>query len=181
MNESWMKNIPADWSVASALKTLEELGGQVKRAVDVRMKKGDVRSAVIRLLAEKPMHGYQIMNEIETRSGGAWKPSPGSVYPTLQLLADEALIESSDEGGRRTYSLTATGKEVADAEASSTPPWETGIDHPSGPRGNLAMAGARLAKAAADVARSGNTDDIDKATKLLDDATRALGAIVTHN
>ena len=91
-----MKNSAADWSIASALQTLEDLGGQFKRNVDMRMRKGDVRSAVLRLLNESPMHGYQIIHEIESRSGGAWKPSPGSVYPTLQLLVDEGLLESLD-------------------------------------------------------------------------------------
>ncbi len=181
MNDSWMKNVAADWSVASALKTLEDLGGQFKRNVDIRMKKGDVRSAVLRLLHEQPMHGYHIMHEIETRSNGAWKPSPGSVYPTLQLLADEGLIESNDSAGRRTYSLTTTGAEIAAAESTNTAPWETGIDHPSGPRGNLAMAGVRLARAAAEVARTWNTEHIEQATKLLDEATHALTAIVSHN
>ena len=71
-----------------------------------RMARGDVRSAVLALLAEQPMHGYQIITEIAQRSDGAWKPSAGSVYPTLQQLADEGLVVATESEGRKTYTLT---------------------------------------------------------------------------
>lgn len=176
-----MKNSTADWSIASALQTIEELGGQFKRNVDIRMRKGDVRSAVLRLLNESPMHGYQIISEIDTRSGGAWKPSPGSVYPTLQMLVDEGLLESKESKGRRTYSLTSAGVEVAAAEAEKPAPWETGFDRPTGPRGTLAMSGVKVAKAAAEVARVGSPEQMEKAAKIIDDAAKKLSAIVSHN
>ena len=73
--------------MSSLWDTVEQLRGEFEQKVGTRMGRGDVRAAVLALLAEKPMHGYQIIHEIEERSGGAWKPSPGSVYPTLQLLA----------------------------------------------------------------------------------------------
>lgn len=180
MNNSG-KKFGADWSVAAAIKGLEDLGSQVKRTVDVRMKRGDVRSAVLRLLHEAPMHGYQIIHEIESRSNGAWTPSPGSVYPTLQLLVDEGLITSTEADGRRTYSLTDTGTEAAAAESETPAPWNVGIAHPSGPRGNLAVAGVHLAKAAADVARTGTTEQIDRATALIDEATHALTALMSQD
>ena len=173
MKDTWTKNSGADWSLSSALQTLEDLGGQFKRNVDMRMRRGDVRSAVLRLLNESPMHGYQIMNEIETRSGGAWKPSPGSVYPTLQLLVDEGLLEVKETKGRRTYSLTKEGAEVAAAESESPAP--------SGPRGALARSGVSVAKAAADVARLGNAAQMEEATALLEETAKKLSAIVTHN
>lgn len=181
VKDTWTKNSGADWSLSSALQTLEDLGGQFKRNVDMRMRRGDVRSAVLRLLNESPMHGYQIMNEIETRSGGAWKPSPGSVYPTLQLLVDEGLLEVKETKGRRTYSLTKEGTEVAAAESESPAPWETGFDRPSGPRGALARSGVSVAKAAADVARLGNAAHMEEATALLEETAKKLSAIVTHN
>ena len=68
--------------------------------------RGDVRAAILALLTEGPRNGYQIMSEVEERSGGAWRPSPGAVYPALQQLADEGLIEAEESGGRRTFSLT---------------------------------------------------------------------------
>ena len=176
-----MKNSAADWSIASALQTIEELGGQFKRNVDMRMRKGDVRSAVLRLLNESPMHGYQIISEIDTRSGGAWKPSPGSVYPTLQMLVDEGLLDSKETKGRRTYSLTSAGVEVAAAEAEKPAPWETGFDRPTGPRGTLALSGVKIAKAAAEVARVGSPEQMEKAAKIIDDAAKKLSAIVSHN
>ena len=176
-----MKNSAADWSIASALQTFEDFGGQFKRNVDMRMRKGDVRSAVLRLLNESPMHGYQIISEIDTRSGGAWKPSPGSVYPTLQLLVDEGLLDSKETKGRRTYSLTSTGVEVAAAEAGKPAPWDTGFERPAGPRGTLAMSGVKIAKAAAEVARVGSSEQMEKAAKIIDDAAKKLSAIVSHN
>lgn len=176
-----MKNSTADWSIASALQTIEDLGGQFKRNVDMRMRKGDVRSAVLRLLGESPMHGYQIIHEIEERSGGAWKPSPGSVYPTLQMLVDEGLLESKESKGRRTYSLTATGVEFAAAEADKPAPWETGFDRPTGPRGTLAMSGVKIAKASADVARLGTPEQMEKAAQLIEETAKKISAIVSHN
>src|SRR5690606_3331929 len=75
---------------------------QLRSAFDIRpnatrVSRGDVRAAVLALLAEEPMHGYQIIREIEERSNGSWKPSAGSVYPTLQLLADEGLISAEEQ------------------------------------------------------------------------------------
>ena len=176
-----MKNSTADWSIASALQTLEDLGGQFKRNVDMRMRKGDVRSAVLRLLNESPMHGYQLIHEIEERSGGAWKPSPGSVYPTLQMLVDEGLLESKETKGRRTYSLTPTGVEFAAAEADKPAPWETGFDRPTGPRGTLAMSGVKIAKAAAEVARVGSPEQMEKAAQVIEETAKKISAIVSHN
>src|SRR6266567_396972 len=72
--------------------------------------RGDVRAAILALLREGPRNGYQIMSEIEERSGGAWRPSPGAVYPALSQLADEGLIAAEESAGRRTYSLTEAGR-----------------------------------------------------------------------
>ena len=73
------------------------------------------------LLAEQPMHGYQIIQELAERTGGVWRPSPGSVYPTLQQLEDEELVrETAAESGKRVYELTDAGREQASARR---PPW----------------------------------------------------------
>jgi DNA-binding PadR family transcriptional regulator len=75
-----------------------------------RARRGDVRAAALALLAENPMNGYQIIQEISERSGGVWRPSPGSVYPALQQLEDEGLIRAEEgAGGRRAYQLTDDG------------------------------------------------------------------------
>src|SRR2546430_11923616 len=73
--------------------------------------RGDVRAAILALLREGPRNGYQIMSDVEERTRGAWRPSPGAVYPALSQLADEGLIESEESGGRRTYRLTDAGRE----------------------------------------------------------------------
>ena len=91
-----------------------------------RPRRGDVRLAVLRLLSEEPMHGYQIITELGERSGGVWRPSPGSIYPTLQVLADEGLVTSAESDGRRVFSLTDSGR-VAVTEAEShgrRAPWD---------------------------------------------------------
>ncbi len=76
-----------------------------------RAGRGDVRSAVLMLLAEQPMHGYEIIQQIGDRTGGAWQPSPGSVYPALQMLEDQGLIQAEEAEGRRTYTLTDAGRD----------------------------------------------------------------------
>lgn len=181
MKESWSKNSNNAWMGAAAWETLDDLRKQFTRNVDMRMKRGDVRAAIIRLLAEAPMHGYQIIHEIQTRSGGAWKPSAGSVYPALQLLADEGLVTSKETAGRRTYSLSKSGQAVADAESATTAPWATGSDRETGPRGALAMAGISLARAAADVARRSKDEKILEATSIIDEAAKKLKAMLAQD
>jgi DNA-binding PadR family transcriptional regulator len=86
------------------------LGGQ--RGPKVR--RGDVRTAILDVLAQEPMNGYQIIQQISERSGGAWKPSPGSVYPTVQQLEDEGLVEGQETDGRRVLVLTDAGRAYVD-------------------------------------------------------------------
>ncbi len=89
-----------------------------------RARRGNIRTAIVTLLTERPMHGYEIMGEIAERSGGVWRPSPGSVYPTLQQLEDEGLVEPAEsESGRRVFQLTDTGKEEASAQTGPAP-WD---------------------------------------------------------
>jgi DNA-binding PadR family transcriptional regulator len=89
-----------------------------------RARRGDIRTGVLALLAESPMHGYQIIQELEARSGGVWRPSPGSVYPTLQLLADEGLVSGEEENGKRVYSLTEAGHALVEKEGvRENAPW----------------------------------------------------------
>jgi DNA-binding PadR family transcriptional regulator len=87
-----------------------------------RAGRGDMRAAILALLAEEPMHGYQIIQVISERSGGNWTPSPGSVYPTLQHLEDEGLIEPApSESGRNVYTLTEAGRTAQAADGTATP------------------------------------------------------------
>ncbi|NIA26319.1 MAG: PadR family transcriptional regulator, partial [Gammaproteobacteria bacterium] len=85
--------------------------------------RGDVRIAILHLLSEQPMHGYQIIQEISQRTDGVWNPSPGSVYPTLQQLEDEGLVRSDQRDGKNVFSLTDDGADALGSE-DQTPPWE---------------------------------------------------------
>lgn len=97
---------------------------QPEPAPGPRVRRGDVRSAILSVLAEEPMNGYQVMSRIAERSGGAWRPSPGSVYPTIQQLEDEGLVEGSQEGGRRKLKPTPAGWDyISDHRAELDDVW----------------------------------------------------------
>ncbi len=168
------------WPASAVWEAMEQIRGQFEQKAGTRMGRGDVRAAVLAVLAEKPAHGYQIIQEIEERSGGAWKPSPGSVYPTLQLLADEGLITATELQGRKTYALTEEGRAVAAEAADRGAPWEAQGAR-SRPRvGGLPKAGVDLAQAAAQVGRTGTPEQVDKAVAVLDEARRKLYAILAE-
>ena len=170
-------------------QAMEQLRSTFDKRVGTRVGRGDVREAVLTLLAEQPMHGYQIIHEIEERSGGSWKPSAGSVYPTLQLLADEGLIEASESNGRKTYSLTDAGREsVASAESST--PFDTAGSTGSNGSGSssesrrfaaLPKAGVELAQAAAQVGRTGSPEQVKQAVTVLEEARRRLYSILAQD
>jgi DNA-binding PadR family transcriptional regulator len=170
-----------NWSGAGAWEAMEQLRGQFERKVGGRMGRGDVRAAVLALLAEKPMHGYQIIREIEDRSGGAWKPSPGSVYPTLQLLADEGFISAEESNGRKTYSLTDEGRRIAEAAADQPAPWDAQSVRDAGRAPALPKAGIELAQAAAQVGRSGTPEQVKQAVAVLEEARRKLYSILAQD
>ncbi|WP_442864208.1 PadR family transcriptional regulator [Brevibacterium sp. BRM-1] len=148
-------------------------GMQGGRGRGRRMGRGDVRQAVLALLREEPMHGYQVIRELEERSGGAWKPSAGSVYPTLQMLADEGLIVADETGGKKVYSLTEEGRTEAEARSGEDAPWET-AGGGRGFGGELPKASAKLAQAVAQVVRGGDQEQIKAATEIIDEARRRV-------
>jgi DNA-binding PadR family transcriptional regulator len=169
---------------------MEQLRDEFERRVmpkgGARMGRGDVRAAVLALLAESPMHGYQIIHEIEERSGGSWKPSPGSVYPTLQLLTDEGLVTAEEANGRKTYALTEAGRAEADTAGERPAPWQTsaagtGARESSGRATALPKAGVELAQAAAQVARTGTPEQVQQAVSVLEDARRKLYSILAQD
>ena len=136
-----------------------------------RARRGDMRLAVLRLLAERPMHGYEIKTELAERSGGRWDPSPGSIYPTLSALADEGLVTAENDGGRRTFTLTAEGNDLAAADQSA-PPWEATPE--SGPGDELRGSFHALRMAVEQIAEAGTPQDREHAVTLLDEARRTL-------
>ena len=141
--------------------------------------RGDVRAAILALLREEPRNGYQIMSEIEERSGGAWRPSPGAVYPALAQLADEGLITGVESAGSRTFQLTEAGQQhIADNPESARPAWEAMAEGPPGEvRGLLAQA-ARLGGSVAQIAHAGTPEQIRAAGELLAATRRGIYQIL---
>jgi DNA-binding PadR family transcriptional regulator len=143
-----------------------------------RARRGDVRTAVLLVLADEPMHGYQIMQRLEERSGGAWRPSPGSVYPTLQMLEDQGLIKGEETEGRRVFSLTEAGKEEAAKlkDKAGEAPWAEGAD--VDPRFALRQEFFSLGSAFKQVAQVGTPEDVQKAIEILREARRQIYALL---
>ena len=131
-----------------------------------RAGRGDVRSAVLALLAEEPMHGYQIIQEIGARSGGSWKPSPGSVYPTLQQLEDEGLVRAQEQDGKRVYRLTEDGQRVAAERAEEFANLWQGVA-PSEDDTQLGDLIFQVGAAFVHVARTGTPEQMAAARKVL--------------
>ncbi len=157
----------------------ESLRSEFGRRIGPRMGRGNVRAAILAILTEGPMHGYQIIQDIEKRSNGAWKPSAGSVYPTLQLLADEGLIQAKEASGRKTYSITASGKD--EAAAGGAAPWENLGVRDASRSMVLPKAGVKLAEAASQIARGGTPEQVDAAVAIIDEARRKLYAILAQD
>ncbi len=146
-----------------------------------RMGRGDIRTAILVALTTEPMHGYQIIQAIEASTNGAWKPSPGSIYPTLQLLADEGLVSSEQVGERKVYSLTDSGREAA-AEFSAGPqPWQPRRSWDAERHTALPKAGAKLAQAIAQVAHGGTPEQAERAVAVIDEARRKVYAILAED
>ena len=131
--------------------------------------RGDVRAAILALLREDPRNGYQIMSEIEERSGGAWRPSPGAVYPALQQLADEGLVEAEESGGRRTFSLTDAGRRhIEENPEMARAAWESmGGDEPGEVPG-LFIQAAQLGGSIVQMAHAGTPEQIQATEQLLE-------------
>ena len=145
-----------------------------------RARRGDVRTATLLLLTEQPMHGYQIIREITDRSGGAWSPSAGSVYPTLQMLADEGLIDSEHSEGKKVYRLTESGAASAAGLGGQRAPWEEAAGTTSD-RTALQQSAARLAQAVFQVARTASESQRASATEVLDEARRKLYSLMAQD
>ncbi len=143
-----------------------------------RARRGDVRLALLRLLAEEPRNGYQLMQAIEERSEGFWRPSPGSVYPTLAQLEDEGLIRSADAGGARTFEITEAGLEHLGTRPDEPDPWQPVAEEAENPLAELGPLVIQIGKAAFQVASVGDQAQREQARSVLSDARRALYRIL---
>ena len=142
-----------------------------------RTQRGDVRIATLLLLAESPMHGYQIMQAMADRTGGAWRPSPGAIYPTLAQLEDEGLVTTEVDGGRKLVTLTAQGRDQVEEHRDAWgDPFGQGRGQKPGPdlRGPL----HDLHAAARSVAVSGSPAQVEAAAAVLAEARRSLYLIL---
>ncbi|MEU8623005.1 PadR family transcriptional regulator [Streptomyces sp. NPDC048623] len=152
-------------------------GGRGRGPGRGRARRGDVRASILALLKDRPMHGYEMIQEIVERSGGAWKPSPGSVYPTLQMLEDEGLIASESEGGKKLFTLTDTGR--TEAEAGPDAPWEEagrGVDWEA--VNEIRQAGFGLMEAFGQVWKTGDAQQRQKAVEVINEARKKLYLIL---
>src|SRR6201991_381567 len=142
-----------------------------------RGKRGDVRAAILKLLAERPMHGYEMIQEIAERSQNLWRPSPGSVYPTLQLLVDEGLIAGTEsEGSKRLFELTDEGR--AAAEKVETPPWEEITEGADPGQVNLRTAVTQLMGAVAQSAYAASAEQQQRIVDIVNNARREIYGIL---
>jgi DNA-binding PadR family transcriptional regulator len=138
-----------------------------------RAPRGDVRAAVLLLLTEEPMHGYQLMQAISERSGGRWTPSPGAIYPTISQLEDEGLVTVTADAGRKLVALTAAGREHVEARR------ESGNDPFAGysaaaPGGDLRGLLEQVHGAVRQVVRAGNDPQIAAAVAIINETRRSL-------
>ncbi|ORV08313.1 PadR family transcriptional regulator [Mycobacterium celatum] len=145
-----------------------------------RGRRGDVRAAILVLLAERPMHGYEMIQEIAERSQDLWRPSPGSVYPTLQLLVDEGLIVGTEsEGSKRLFQLTEEGR--AAAEKVETPPWDEIADGVDPSHLNLRAAVGQLFGAVAQSAHAASPEQQQRIIEIVNNARREIYTVLSED
>jgi DNA-binding PadR family transcriptional regulator len=147
-----------------------------------RMRRGDIRTAVLAVLGEEPGHGYDVIQRLEEKTAGAWRPSPGSVYPMLQLLEDEGLVRSVERDSKRVYEITATGRDEAArrVEEAGGTPWDlAGRDDDR--IGALRDAMRQLHLAAKQVAVSNNRDRLDRTIEILKRSRKEIYTILAED
>jgi DNA-binding PadR family transcriptional regulator len=144
-----------------------------------KARRGDIRTAALLLLAEEPRNGYEIMQEVQDRSEGVWRPSPGSVYPALSQLEDEGLIRSQEIDGRKVFVITDAGRKVLEERGSERPaPWEemsSGVGDEYAQIGKLVR---EIAFAFSQLARTGSQTQLADAREVLVQARRELYRIL---
>lgn len=147
-----------------------------------KVRRGDVRSAILGVLAEQPMNGYQVIQQIAERSGGAWKPSPGSVYPTVSQLEDEGLVRArEDDGGRRTLELTDEGRNyVAEHPDEMAATWRAFDEARSEEPSDVKQMIGQVMSACWQIAVTGSPHQRSEAAKILADARRKLHGLLAE-
>ncbi len=134
---------------------------------------------MLALLAERPMHGYEMIQELEERTGGAWSPSAGSIYPTLQLLEDEGLIEGTEAEGKRRFTLTEAGRELA-AKHEGPPPWDQVTSGVGAEVVGLKRSLSGLNHAAAMAFHASGPEEQKRVGEILDEARRKIYGVLAE-
>ena len=147
-----------------------------------RMRRGDIRTALLSALTDGPAHGYELIGRLEEKSGGTWRPSPGSVYPTLQLFEDEGLVRSEQRDGKRVYELTDAGRsEAAErVERFGNSPWDNDADFATEFQGLMRFA-VQLLAAAKQIARNGDRSQMERATTAIRATGKELYTILSED
>jgi DNA-binding PadR family transcriptional regulator len=180
--QAWKKGGPQPWKHGgpppwvAGLLGLAQAGAGATRGAKVR--RGDVRAAILDVLAVEPMNGYQVIQQIAQRSNGVWKPSPGSVYPTIQQLEDEELVEGTDQDGRRLLRLTEAGRryveEHPDELAATWRPFEEGVPSSTEGTPDLKPVAGQVMAAVWQVMTSGTRQQRAEAVEILAETRRQL-------
>ena len=142
-----------------------------------RMPRGAIRTAILAALRDGPANGYEVMRRLEEMSGGLWRPSPGSVYPHLQMLEDEGLVQSSEVDGGRTFTLTETGG--AEAEGAKLP-WQEAGESDDEMR-TLRLGMGQLMSAAKQLAGDGEKSQIERGISVIQKARKELYQILAED
>ena len=146
-----------------------------------RARRGDVRQALLTLLAEEPRNGYQLMQEIERRSEGVWRPSPGSVYPALQQLEDEGLVRAEESDGRKLFHLTEAGRAAAAETSGEGAPWDSVSESMDSDVWELFNVARQVGMAIFQLAQAGSAEQIASAREVLTNARRSLYGILAED
>jgi DNA-binding PadR family transcriptional regulator len=147
-----------------------------------RARRGDVRAAILALLAEEPRNGYGIMQEIDERSGGVWRPSPGAVYPALALLEDEGLVRAQEADGRRVFALTDEGHALVKERGDELKaPWDAVTGGAKSGYVELRDLVKQLAAAVMQAATVGSPAQTEELKKILTDARRAVYRVLAED
>jgi DNA-binding PadR family transcriptional regulator len=146
-----------------------------------RARRGDVRQALLTLLAEEPRNGYQLMQEIERRSEGVWRPSPGSVYPALQQLEDEGLVRAEETDGRKLFHLTEAGQAAVGETAGEGAPWDAVSESVDSDVWELFNVARQVGMAIFQLAQAGSPEQIASAKEVLNNARKSLYGILAED
>ncbi|WP_157245763.1 PadR family transcriptional regulator [Nonomuraea typhae] len=146
-----------------------------------RVRRGDVRAALLALLLEGPRNGYQMIQDIAERSRGVWRPSPGSVYPALQQLEDERLVSGDDSGGSRTFRLTDEGRKGAERAATRSAPWDEVARTVPEDRHELRLLWGQVGEAFHHLVHTANDQQVAEAKRLLRRTRKSMFQILAED